>query len=73
MNTVKYQGKRIRWNSVHVLVFANFHPDVSKLSIDRWDIRELYANEAGELECVKFDDPWAATRAYSTDDFDDLA
>lgn len=37
----KYESKQIIGNSPHVIVFANFEPDMSKLSLDRWSIREL--------------------------------
>lgn len=38
MNTVKYQGKPLWFNSPHLIVFANFYPDKSQLSADRWSI-----------------------------------
>ncbi len=37
----KYEGGMCRFNSPHVLVFANEEPDHSKLSADRWEIIEL--------------------------------
>nr|UOF83117.1 rep protein [Cressdnaviricota sp.] len=37
----KYESKPIVRNSPHVLIFANFEPDVSALSKDRWIITEL--------------------------------
>lgn len=37
----KYDSQTIVMNSPHVLVLANFKPDESKLSADRWDIREI--------------------------------
>lgn len=39
--STKYQVKRVKFNVPHVVVFANFMPDQSKLSADRWDIRVL--------------------------------
>ena len=37
----KYESKMITYNSPHVIIFANFFPDITKLSSDRWVIREL--------------------------------
>lgn len=37
----KYESKPIVRNNPHVIVFANFHPDVTKLSSDRWSIVQL--------------------------------
>ncbi len=37
----KYEGGMCRFNSPHVLVFANEEPDEAKLSADRWEIIEL--------------------------------
>lgn len=37
----KYQSTSRLFQSPHVVVFANFAPDTSKLSLDRWDIRYL--------------------------------
>lgn len=34
----KYESKMVQIPSPHVLVFANFEPDITKLSIDRWRI-----------------------------------
>lgn len=39
--STKYQVKRVKFNIPHVVVFANFMPDQSKLSADRWDIRVI--------------------------------
>lgn len=35
----KYKGKTIFFNSPHVVVFANYLPEIKHLTIDRWDIR----------------------------------
>lgn len=34
----KYESKPIIRNCPHVIIFANFHPDETKLSADRWQI-----------------------------------
>jgi hypothetical protein len=40
----KYEGGAKIFPPPHVLVFANFLPDISKLSVDRWIIRTLLNN-----------------------------
>ena len=37
----KYEGGQLVFNSPHVIVFANFEPDQSLLSEDRWCITEI--------------------------------
>lgn len=37
----KYESSVILRNCPHVIIFANFRPDIDKLSADRWDIREI--------------------------------
>ncbi|AUM61916.1 Rep [uncultured virus] len=39
--STKYQVIARRFEPVHVVVFANFAPDQSKLSADRWDIHHI--------------------------------
>lgn len=39
--TGKYEGKMCMYNPPHVIVFANFPPDESKLSKDRWYIENI--------------------------------
>lgn len=40
LNT-KYETKQVRFDSPHLVVFSNFAPNMEKLSLDRWDIREI--------------------------------
>jgi len=40
----KYEGGVKLFPPPHVVVMANFFPDLTKLSIDRWQIRELLAD-----------------------------
>lgn len=37
----KYESEQMIFNSPHVIIFANFEPDESKLSADRWRIINL--------------------------------
>lgn len=37
----KYESGMVIMNSPHVIVFANFPPELSKLSLDRWQIKEI--------------------------------
>lgn len=37
----KYESRVLRFASPHVVVFANFPPNLAKLSADRWDVRNL--------------------------------
>lgn len=43
----KYEGGVVVGNCPHVFVFANFPPDESKLSTDRWRVREI-PDESGD-------------------------
>lgn len=40
LNT-KYECEPVRFSVPHVIVFANFMPDMQQLSIDRWIIKEI--------------------------------
>lgn len=40
LNT-KYESVPFYFNSPHVIVFSNFYPDKTKLSLDRWDIHTI--------------------------------
>lgn len=37
----KYQSRAVRFRVPHVVVFANFYPDTTKMSQDRWMIKDL--------------------------------
>lgn len=39
--STKYESREFRFRPPHVVVFANWLPDQSKLSADRWDIRHI--------------------------------
>jgi len=39
--TTKYESRTVRFNPVHVVVFANEGPIMDRLSADRWIIREI--------------------------------
>lgn len=47
MTSVKYGGKTICFDPPHVVIFANFLPDVKKLSMDRWDIWDITKSADG--------------------------
>lgn len=38
VTTVKYSGGTMRWTPGHVVVFANYYPNVDMLSHDRWNV-----------------------------------
>ena len=52
----KYESQMIVGNSPHVIVFANWEPDVSKLSADRWRV-ECIA-DAEELRKYQEEQEW---------------
>lgn len=39
--STKYEVRKVRFRTPHVVVFANFFPDLDKLSADRWKIKEI--------------------------------
>lgn len=41
VTTQKYNGRMIRFDSPHVVVFANYMPKTGNLSADRWKIRKI--------------------------------
>jgi len=45
----KYESHQMLFNSPHVIVFANFPPDESKLSADRWVIEEILDDSSSEI------------------------
>ena len=51
----KYESKPVIRNSPHVIVFANFEPDKSALSEDRWLILNI---KESQEEVEVYDDSW---------------
>ncbi len=47
----KYEGGQLVFNSPHVIIFANFRPDETKLSQDRWVIKCLDPDDSMD-NCV---------------------
>lgn len=45
----KYESKPVVRNNPHVIVFANFAPDLSALSVDRWHIVEITPDVAKDV------------------------
>jgi len=41
VTSTKYEGGTLSWTPGHVIVFANFPPDYSKMSWDRWRVMDL--------------------------------
>lgn len=46
--STKYEPRHMLFPSPHVIVFANFKPDTSKLSMDRWDIIPIIDEQVAE-------------------------
>lgn len=46
----KYESKTVQTIFPHVVVFANFWPDTSALSMDRWDLRQIKNEKLKKLE-----------------------
>lgn len=41
MTSVKYEGCNLKWGRGHTIVYSNYPPDVSRLSLDRWVIKKI--------------------------------
>ncbi|QMW68925.1 replication-associated protein [Crucivirus-468] len=52
--STKYRGGRLHFNVPWLVVFANFWPKVTKMSLDRWDIRRINV-ETEVAEHLPFD------------------
>lgn len=50
----KYESEMVVMNPPHVLVMANFYPDVKKMSLDRWKIGRIHFNDVGKL-CIQWE------------------
>jgi len=46
----KYEADMVVGNCPHLICFANFKPDTSKISEDRWDITEIGGSSTSELD-----------------------
>lgn len=46
----KYESRQLVFNCPHVIVFANFKPEAEKLSLDRWHVVDLEAQERKRAE-----------------------
>lgn len=55
--STKFEGGAKLITTPHIFVFANFKPDTTKLSLDRWNIQELINDEFIDItqECIKDD------------------
>jgi len=76
----KYKGRTIYFNVPHLVVFANYLPEVKHLTIDRWDIRILHNEKiikrylAGQIvHQAEFIDPYISDRLQGLEnDFTEL-
>lgn len=50
----KYHSHQVIFSPAKVLVFANYPPDVTKLSVDRWDIYKIQKNTLKRQDYQKF-------------------
>ncbi len=51
----KYESGMVRFNSPHVLVFANAEPEYDKLSADRWAVKQLKKSPDSEANARQLD------------------
>jgi hypothetical protein len=49
MIVLKYNGEKIRFNSRYIVVFANFLPQISGMSVDRWIISEIDPSNGSDM------------------------
>lgn len=42
----KYESTMVNFNPPHIIVFSNFHPVTSSLSLDRWSIEDITENKS---------------------------
>lgn len=54
--SAKYESKLKIFDTPHIVVFANFYPNLEKLSIDRWEIISLNKKEKPVLNIESSDD-----------------
>lgn len=45
----KYEGSMEIFNPPHIIIFANFLPDINKLSKDRWKIYQVYKGDYADI------------------------
>lgn len=50
----KYESKMIIRNPPHVFIFSNYLPEIKNLSLDRWQIYEIYKNDL-DYDCILLD------------------
>lgn len=53
----KYESEMCIYDPPHIVIFANFHPDLDKLSLDRWNIIDVSIGLGGPLDCVASSPP----------------
>lgn len=58
VTATKYQGGNALWESGHVVVFANFLPNIHAMSKDRWRLMKLEDGKASPLTLMETRDPW---------------
>lgn len=45
ITSTKYKGCNLKWGTGHTIVYSNYPPDVSCLSLKRWDIKKIVGSE----------------------------